>query len=369
VLNLFLFFLLSLFIEKKINYIWHTKICLLMDGFRFLKSETLRRAIVLRTEGRLPEAVEMLDLACEEGNDEGQSLFVKGDALCCGGFFLKKDCGESNRCLELSAKAGCSWAMAQVETFYSDALASKDPYARGCCYRWGNGVETNYVMARELCLEAANKEGNIFAMRELAWLGSLGEKLLWAETGALAGDAKSQWRLGNCYLYGWGVEKDENKAFDWWLKGAQQRNWDCCQSVANCYENGTGCKKDLAKCAFYNLEGRCEWNIRNRLEATEFDDEFERLRELFLYGRGLKQDDKLRNRVGEFQQNCIRVFEESVLGTQQAVFCFILICKKKNWLSKDTRRVIGEMIWESRCDPFLWMVDCDGQKASAGNCV
>jgi TPR repeat protein len=327
-----------------------------MDGFRFLKSETLRRAFVLRKEGRHPEALEQLEKACEEGNDEGQSLFVKGDALCCGGFFLKKDCGESNRCLELSAKAGCPWAMAVVPSFYSDALASNDLYARGCCYYLGNGVDEDDDMARGLFLEAINKEGNFFAMRELAWLGSLEEKFRWAEKAALAGDAVSQWTLGEYYLHGDGVEKDQKKGLEWYLNGVLQRDLNSCGSVADLYEKGEVCKKDLVKSAFYYLEGRCAGSIRRRLETTDFDDEHERVRELFAYGRGLKQDDTLRYYVGYISTNCICIFEESVSRAQQAVFCFILICKKKNWLSKDMRRVIGEMIWESRCDPFLWNV-------------
>jgi hypothetical protein len=35
---------------------------------------------------------------------------VKGDALDCGGFFLKQDQDEAKRFYELSAKAGCPWA-------------------------------------------------------------------------------------------------------------------------------------------------------------------------------------------------------------------------------------------------------------------
>jgi TPR repeat protein len=328
-----------------------------MEEFGIFKSKHLRRAFVLRKEGRHPEALAELEKACEEGNDEGQSLFVKGDALYWGGFFLKQDFEEARRYYELSVKAGCVWAMVEVSGFYADAVASKDPYARGWCFYCGNGVEENKGLARELLLEAAIKEGNIFAMRMLGDFGSNEERFRWAEKAALAGDADSQRNLGYFYSFGWcGVEKDEKKAFEWYLKGALQRNNGCCKYVAMVYEKGKVCKKDLVKSAFYMLEARCSKYICGILAATDFDDERERLRELFVYGRGLKQDGMLLNRVRDVSSNCIRIFEESVLRTQQAVFCFVLICKKKNWLSKDTRRVICEMVWETRSDPFLWNV-------------
>ena len=48
----------------------------------------------------------------------------------------------------------------------------------------------------------------------------------WCRKSAEQGNAKAQFKLGNCYYNGEGVEKDLDKAIYWYEKSAEQGNED-----------------------------------------------------------------------------------------------------------------------------------------------
>ena len=58
------------------------------------------------------------------------------------------------------------------------------------------------------------------------------------------GVAKAQFRLAVCYYYGEGVEKDREKAVEWWTKAAKQGHAESQYHLGVCYENGNGVKRD-----------------------------------------------------------------------------------------------------------------------------
>ncbi|RIA90344.1 hypothetical protein C1645_876138, partial [Glomus cerebriforme] len=53
--------------------------------------------------------------------------------------------------------------------------------------------------------------------------------------------------LGYSYQYGLGKEKDENKAFEFYLKSSEGGNASAQNNLGNCYQNGIGTKKDEKK--------------------------------------------------------------------------------------------------------------------------
>ena len=56
------------------------------------------------------------------------------------------------------------------------------------------------------------------------------------------------------YAKGNGVEQDYEKAFDWYMKAAEQENRDAQYSVAVMYESGEGVERDLYKALYlYNV--------------------------------------------------------------------------------------------------------------------
>ena len=54
----------------------------------------------------------------------------------------------------------------------------------------------------------------------------------------------SQFVLGEKYLHGEGIGKDENEAFKWFMKAAAQGFADAYFAVGICYANGKGVERD-----------------------------------------------------------------------------------------------------------------------------
>ena len=66
------------------------------------------------------------------------------------------------------------------------------------------------------------------------------------------GDEAAYLELGNMYLDGKGVEKDEKLAFCYFQKGAKAGDPECVEMLGLCYYWGYGVEKDLQKAAFYH---------------------------------------------------------------------------------------------------------------------
>ena len=74
--------------------------------------------------------------------------------------------------------------------------------------------------------------------------------------------AKAQYAIGDCYLYGAGVEEDDEKAEAWFRKAAEQGNAVGQCRLGNCYLSGIGVEEDAAQAV--------EWY---RKAAVQGDDE------------------------------------------------------------------------------------------------
>ena len=55
---------------------------------------------------------------------------------------------------------------------------------------------------------------------------------------------EAQYTLGRYYEFGYGTEKDYNKAFKWYLKAAEYGDVESQYKVASCYYSGTMTLKD-----------------------------------------------------------------------------------------------------------------------------
>ena len=64
---------------------------------------------------------------------------------------------------------------------------------------------------------------------------------------ALSGDPDAQDQLGDCYKYGLGMERDYEKAVEWYKKAADQGNAAAQRSLGYCYNYGHGVAQDLEK--------------------------------------------------------------------------------------------------------------------------
>ena len=63
--------------------------------------------------------------------------------------------------------------------------------------------------------------------------------------------ASDQVKIGERYLNGKGFDKDAKKAFEWFMKSAEQNDTRGCERVAYCYLNGIGVGIDKAKAISY----------------------------------------------------------------------------------------------------------------------
>ncbi|GES92221.1 Sel1-like repeat protein [Rhizophagus clarus] len=67
------------------------------------------------------------------------------------------------------------------------------------------------------------------------------------------GNIHAQYNLGICHQNGIGVSKDDEKAFEWYFKSAEGELSIAQSVLGNCYQNGTGTKKDKNKAFEYYL--------------------------------------------------------------------------------------------------------------------
>jgi TPR repeat protein len=69
----------------------------------------------------------------------------------------------------------------------------------------------------------------------------------WYMKSAEQGDACAQRNVGYAYNYGEGVEQDEEKAFKWYMKAAEQGDADAQLEVGEAYRYGKGVEQDEEK--------------------------------------------------------------------------------------------------------------------------
>lgn len=146
-------------------------------------------------------------------------------------------------------------------------------YRIGTMYENGIGVERNqdealkwYEKAAENCDE--NAEKRLYQLGLAAAQSGdaeaqyrLGEKyycgqgveedfklaVKWYRKAADQGNAEAQNELGEMYRYGFGVEEDYKEAVKWFRKAAEQANRDAMLSLSIMYSNGWGVEKDPAE--------------------------------------------------------------------------------------------------------------------------
>ena len=67
----------------------------------------------------------------------------------------------------------------------------------------------------------------------------------WYLKSAQNGDTDGMYRVGCCYDHGEGVEQDDTKAYEWYLKAAENGHGDAMDIVGLCHCFGTGFSGDF----------------------------------------------------------------------------------------------------------------------------
>ena len=128
-------------------------------------------------------------------------------------------------------------------------------YAQGMDYLNGSKVVKDVNKAIQLFEKAAGL-GNAIAMRQLGILYSNNPSLKnetkameWFLKGANAADDVSLNWAGFNYLNGKGVEVNLQRAFDYFQKAAEKNNYSAMTNLAHMYDYGKGTTQDYAKAA------------------------------------------------------------------------------------------------------------------------
>ena len=124
-------------------------------------------------------------------------------------------------------------------------------YMVGYCYKYGTGVLKNECKAFEWYLKAA-KRGDSYSRSLVANYYNDGKYFpiknevkgfYWNRKTAINGYVDAQYKLANYHLN----NKNERKAFNWYLKIANKDSPRAIYLVAKCYRDGIGTDKDVEK--------------------------------------------------------------------------------------------------------------------------
>ena len=140
-----------------------------------------------------------------------------------------------------------------------------------------------------------------------------------------------------------------------WESYHQEQNANVGKDLAQCFFKGTGCKVDVIFGAKLLIEHKLDNFIRGRMSGLERTGQTCST-EVYLYGKYDKNKKVPRAGVCTIEWVACCVYANSNEKAKQATLTFICWAKKENILHRDLRRLIGEMIWESRVDPELWKV-------------
>ncbi|UTW11703.1 tetratricopeptide repeat protein [Marinobacterium rhizophilum] len=141
---------------------------------------------------------------------------------------------------------------------YSAALDALEPLGKegnpdalsmlGQMYENGWGVDKDLERAASLFKRGAN-QGHLESVNGLRRIKNTEyqKELKSIRLSAEAGDAHAQNRLGEMYEFGYGLERDPNQAYDWYLRAAEQNLVAAEHNIGRCYNFGTGVAQDFVQ--------------------------------------------------------------------------------------------------------------------------
>lgn len=196
--------------------------------------------------------------AAEQGNADAQ--FYLGE-LFYSGQGIEKSIGKAIECFVRAAAKGHDRALEALRVIQAESLLKRaeaeDAQAQldlGKLHYYGDGVEVNYVIARDW-FEKAAKQKNAEAqcyLGEIYWHGDGVERncekaLGLFEEAAAHENANAQFYLGILYQSGDGVQKDYTKAHDWFEKAAIQGDAGAQCHLGELFYMGQGVEKNTKK--------------------------------------------------------------------------------------------------------------------------
>ncbi len=241
------------------------------------------------------EAVTWYRKAAEQGHMDAQ--YQLGDCYYCGNG-VDEDEVEAVKWYRMAAAQGHKQAIAQLGAFEDvkeeeeeeeedededegferqrtakvAVLAMQgDMYAQyriGELYHYGGpGVPRDYTNAAKWYRKAAD-QGDAAAKYKLGLLKKRADRVAKAKSDAANPEnAEAQYKLGRCYLYGWGVGKNNSEAVKWFRKAAENGLAAAQYHSGMCYDSGNGVAMDKGEAAkwYYKAADQGHADARKRL--------------------------------------------------------------------------------------------------------
>ena len=165
----------------------------------------------------------------------------------------------------------------QAAIWYERAAKQGNVYAQGClavCYYFGQGVEQDLIEALHWFSKAGQKDPSYQSLvEELYGMGWTSRSPSPEENATL------QYDMGLMYFDGNGMAQDYGKAFQWFMKAAEQNQQEAQDYVGLCYECGYGTEQ--------NYRQAVEW-YRRSAEQGNAKAQYH-LAVMYHFGRGVDQ--------------------------------------------------------------------------------
>ncbi len=164
----------------------------------------------------------------------------------------------------------------------------------------------------------------------------------WYRKAAEQGLARAQCNLGFCYYNGTGVEKDEAKAVEWCRKAAEQGDADAQMNLGFFYQKGKGVEKDEAKAVEWYRKGVESY----RKDAEQGDaDAQSNLGFCYEYGTGVEKDEakavEWYRKAAEQGSELARLAMKRLLGEQGEKAAVPALMEKAKKMDEETFVVNG----------------------------
>jgi TPR repeat protein len=125
--------------------------------------------------------------------------------------------------------------------YYEAMMVQQQQFLDTSALSWFRHAAQVYkCAASQYCLGVCYHDGLVVSKDE-------NEAFLWYKKSADQGNCRGQGILGYCYGEGFGVDKDERMAITWYRRAAAQGETVAVYNIGYCFEEGIGVDKDIAE--------------------------------------------------------------------------------------------------------------------------
>ncbi len=228
--------------------------------------------VILKSAGdQKLRVITIVKLSCGVGLREAKALVEAAPCTLVEGL-AKLDAEDIKKTIEeYGAKIELRESLVDVKCCIVEEATVKDPdeaYKIGNYYFNGSDGRIKsyreavkwYIKAAELGHADAQFKSGDHYYRGSGVEKDESEAVKWYSKAAEQGHAEAQYNLAICYFAGYGVEKDESEAVKWYRKAAEQGHANAQVYLAASYEGGRGVEEDKVEAVKWYLKAVAQGN-------------------------------------------------------------------------------------------------------------